>query len=73
MMFLTNYFDKVREAIEFIMAIGSLIGLFGLLYSVAWWHHTSKKGRGTLVSLFVVSLALIGICGLYTGIKYFRI
>ena len=73
MMFLTNYFDKVGEAIEFIMAIGSLIGIFGLLYSAALWNHTSKGGRGALISLLVVSIGLIGICGLYTGIKYFHI
>jgi len=72
-MLLTNYFDLISEAIEFIMAIGSLIGLFGLLYSAAMWTHTSKKGRGMLISLISASIALIGICGLFTGIKYFRL
>lgn len=72
-MMLVGYFDRVREAIEFIMAIGSLMGIFGLLYAAAWWHHTTAKGRGHLYRLIIVSLILIGICGAYTGIRYFRI
>ena len=70
---LVGYFDRVREAIEFIMAIGSLLGLFGLLYAAAWWHHTTPKSRGNLYRLIIVSLILIAICGAYTGVKYFRI
>lgn len=72
-MMLVGYFDIVREAIEFVMAIGSLMGIFGLLYAAAWWYHTTPKGRGQLFKLIIVSLVLIGICGAYTGIKYFRI
>lgn len=72
MMFL-EYFDQVKDGIEFLMALGSLLGLFGLLYAAAWWGFTSKKSRGKLFQLILASLVLIGICGLYTGIKYFRI
>lgn len=72
-MMLVGYFDRVREAIEFIMAIGSLLGLFGLLYAAAWWSHVGPKNRHQLYRLTVASLVLIGICGLYTGIKFFRI
>lgn len=68
-----GYFDRVREAIEFIMAIGSLFGLFGLLYAIAWWNLSGPKRRTNLYRLIIVSLILLGICGYYTGIKYFRI
>ena len=70
---LVGYFDRVREAIEFIMAIGSLLGIFGLLYALGWWNLSGPKRRGYLYKLIIVSLLLIGICGTYTGIKYFRI
>ena len=72
-MILVGYFDRVREAIEFIIAIGSLLGLLGLLYSAAWWYVTTPKGRGKLYKLIIISLILIGICGAFTGIRYFRI
>ena len=72
-MMLVEYFDRVREAIEFIMAIGSLLGIFGLLYAIAWWNLSGPRRRLNLYRLIIVSLILIGICGTYTGIKYFRI
>ena len=70
---LVGYFDRVREAIEFIMAIGSLFGLFGLLYGIAQWNISTPRRRAHLYRLIIASLILIGICGTYTGIKYFRI
>ena len=70
---LLEYFDRVKDGVEFLMALGSLLGFFGLLYAFAWWGFTSNKSRGKLYQLILASLVLIGICGLYTGIKYFRI
>ena len=72
MLFL-EYFDQVKDGIEFLYAIGSILGLFGLLYAAAWWGFTSKRNYRNLFTLVIASLILIGICGLYTGIKYFRI
>ena len=72
-MMLVGYFDRVREAIEFIMAIGSLLGIFGLLYAAAWWNFVGGGQKQNLYRLIVASLILIGVCGLYSGIKYFRI
>lgn len=69
----SDYFQKVAEAIEFLMALGSLLGIFGLLYAIASWFYVNPRARGKLYSLILVSLILISICGLYTGIKYFRI
>ncbi len=72
-MILLEYFDQVSDGIEFVMAFGSLLGLFGLLFSALAWQFTSQFNRGTIYRLILVSLILIGICGLYTGVKYFRI
>ena len=69
----SDYFGKVAEAIEFLMALGSILGIFGLLYAAAMWTHVTARSRGKLYSLILTSLILISICGLYTGIKYFRI
>ena len=55
------------------MALGSILGLFGLLYAAAWWNFAAKGRKQQLFRLILVSLILIGVCGLYTGIKYFRI
>ena len=72
-MILLEYFDQVSDGIEFVMAFGSLIGLLGLLFSALAYQFTSSRNRGTLYRLIAVSLILISICGLFTGIKYFRI
>jgi len=68
-----NYIDKVFEAIEFVMAVGSLLGIFGLLYAAAWWNFSTGKRKAMLLKLVVASLGLIVLCGLYTGIKYFHL
>jgi hypothetical protein len=71
-MLINNYFDKVLEAIEFLMALGSLLGIMGLLYAAACWTMSSGRQDNHL-KLLVFSLGLIVLCGLYTGITYFHI
>ena len=71
-MMLSNYFDSVKEGVRFLMALGSILGLFGILIScclIMSSHHDKSKYYG----LLVLSAILIAVCGLFYGLKYFRI
>ena len=54
-----NYTFEVAQGIEFLIAVGSIIG--------------TKRMRGTMIIVIIVSFVLLGVCGFSTGLKYFRI
>ncbi|MHA1491991.1 MAG: hypothetical protein ACTSRI_20345 [Promethearchaeota archaeon] len=68
-----DYFDKIAEGIEFIMALGSIIGLLGLIVGVLGVIFLGQFQRAKMARLILVSVVLLAICGLHAGIKYFRI
>ena len=69
---LFDYFDGIAEAIEFLIALGSLIGLLGVIYGFLMVIF-GDLSKSTAFKVISVSLVIIGVTGLYTGIKYFRI
>ncbi len=68
-----DYFDGIAEAIEFLIALGSIIGLLGLIVGILGWLFMGQFQRHKMIGVVVVSIILLGVCGLYTGVKYFRI
>ena len=70
---LFDYFDGIAEAIEFLIALGSIIGLLGLIVGILGWLFMGQFQSHKMIGVLVVSIILLGVCGLYTGVKYFRI
>ena len=70
---LFSYIDSVNEGVEFLIALGSIIGLLGVIFSILALLFGGARVRNTMVKVMIVSLILLVVCGLYTGIKYFRI
>lgn len=70
---LLDYFAEVGDAIEFLMALGSMIGLLGIIFGLIGMMVLGKLSRRSMIPLLVISVLLVAVCGLYTGIKYFRI
>lgn len=68
-----DYFDGIAEAIEFLIAFGSIIGLLGLIVGILGWLFLGQFQRHKMIGVIVVSIILLGVCGLYTGVRYFRI
>ena len=68
-----DYFDGIAEAIEFLIALGSIIGLLGLIVGILGWLFMGQFQRHKMIGVLVVSIILLGVCGLYTGVRYFRI
>ena len=69
-MIFSEYFTKVSEGIEFLIALGSIIGLLGLLLGLVMLLAGYRENG---VKLIIISLPIVAICGLYTGTNYFRI
>jgi len=70
---LLDYFDGIAEAIEFLLALGSIIGLLGLIVGILGWLFLGQFQRHKMIGVVVVSIILLAVCGLYTGVRYFRI
>jgi len=68
-----NYYESVGDGIEYLRALGSIVGMLGLIVSLIFFIFGSSRARGYFLGVMVTSFILVGVCGLYTGIKYFRI
>ena len=70
---LFDYFDMVNDGIEFLLALGSIIGLLGFIIGILGWLFLGRFSRHKMIGVIVVSLVLLIVCGINTGIHYFRI
>ncbi|KKM85148.1 hypothetical protein LCGC14_1291970 [marine sediment metagenome] len=68
-----DYFDGMEESIEFLVALGSIIGMLGIVVGILGWLFLGQFKRHKMIGVVIVSVILLAVCGLTTGIKYFRI
>ena len=72
-MLFEDYFSKFGEGIEFLVALGSILGLLGLIVGLLGAMTMSSRMKAKFYGLILVSIILLSVCGLHTGTKYFRI
>ncbi|MFO7797522.1 MAG: hypothetical protein ACQERB_12825 [Promethearchaeati archaeon] len=72
-MIYNNYFDMIGEAIEFLIAFGSIMGVLGLIIGVLGMMTLPRYKRSSMYFVLGISILLIAVCGLQTGMRYFRI
>jgi len=68
-----DYFEEVLGGIEFLIAVGSILGLLGLIIGMILLIWGGQRYRYKMIGVIVASIVLLAVCGLNTGIKYFRI
>lgn len=68
-----DYFEDVLEGIEYLIALGSILGLLGLLIGMILLIWGGQRYRYKMIGVIIASIVLLAVCGLNTGIKYFRI
>ncbi|TXT61048.1 MAG: hypothetical protein BAJALOKI2v1_50016 [Promethearchaeota archaeon] len=68
-----TYMESFHRGIELSIALGSILGILGLILGLigAIFSNSMRKEKFHLI--LIISFILIAICGLFTGIKYFRI
>ena len=72
MMVFYSYFEQVGKGIEFLIALGSIIGVLGFITGLIFFIFGGRM-RYKMTGVMIVSLILIAICGLSTGFNYFHI
>jgi hypothetical protein len=70
---LLDFFEGFMEGIEFLIALGSILGLLGLIVGFIFMIWGSSRMRGRMVGVIITSLILLALCGFNTGLYYFRI
>ena len=68
-----EFFDAVGEAINFIIALGSILGFLGLIIGILGWLFLGQFQRHKMIGVIIVSIILLAVCGTHTGLKYFHI
>ena len=68
-----TYFAKVLEGIEFIVALGSLIGFTLIIIAIVLLLLGGRYNKRAAYRLIIIGIILLAICGVNTGISYFRI
>ncbi|TFG24131.1 MAG: hypothetical protein EU532_12840 [Promethearchaeota archaeon] len=72
-MVLFDYFEDVANGIQFLIALGSVIGMLGFILGLTFFIFGSSRLRLKMLGVMITSIILISICGVHTGTKYFHI
>ena len=68
-----DYFEDVLEGFEYLIALGSIVGLLGVMFGLIFLIWGGQRYRNKMLGVSIASIVLLAVCGLDTGIKYFRI
>jgi hypothetical protein len=72
-MVLFDYVGEMLGGVEFLIALGSIIGLLGLIAGFIGVLVMPRFRRQNMIFIIIVSIILLIICGLDTGLRYFGI
>jgi len=72
-MIVFDYFEDVLEGFEYLIALGSIMGLFGFMIGIIFLIWGGQRYRTKMIGVIIASIVLLAVCGLDTGIKYFEI
>ena len=68
-----DYVDELFNGFEFIIALGSVIGLIGVIVGLIFIIWGGGRYKYKMTGVIIVSFILLGLCGFDTGIKYFHL
>ena len=68
-----SYFDAFEESLEFLMALGSIVGMIGFIAGLFGMLFLGQFNRSKMGKVIIISIILLAVCGFNTGMAYFRI
>lgn len=68
-----DYVESMFEGVEFLIALGSIIGLLGLIAGLIGMLVMPRFRRQNMFFLIAISIILLIVCGANTGLQYFGI
>ncbi|MBY9018892.1 MAG: hypothetical protein KGD66_08680 [Candidatus Lokiarchaeota archaeon] len=72
-MVIFDYFDDLGTGMEFLIALGSILGMLGLVVGFIVFIWGGGRLKKQMLGVIIFSIALLAICGLDTGVNYFHI
>jgi len=72
-MVIFDYVDDLGAGMEFLIALGSILGFLGLVVGFIVFIWGGGRLRKHMLGIIIFSIALLAVCGLDTGVKYFNI
>ena len=72
-MVIFDYFDDLGTGMEFLIALGSILGMLGLVVGFIVFIWGGGRLKKQMLGIIIFSIALLAICGLDTGVNYFHI
>ena len=72
-MVIFDYFDDLGSGMEFLIALGSILGFIGLVVGFIVFIWGGGRLKKQMLGVIIFSIALLAICGLDTGVNYFHI
>ncbi|MBD3253786.1 MAG: hypothetical protein GF383_01770 [Candidatus Lokiarchaeota archaeon] len=73
-MIYSSYFQRVTEGVEYLLALGSVLGLLGFVLGLIGFILGGSRVRGKMLFVMIASFVLMMVCGGYDrGLHYFRI
>jgi len=72
-MVILDYLDNLGSGMEFLLALGSILGFIGVVVGFIVFVWGGGRLRKHMLGVIVFSIALLAVCGIETGVKYFHI
>ena len=72
-MVLFDYFEDILQGFEYLIALGSLVGLVGFIVGLIFVVWGGSRLRYKMLGVTIMSLILLAVCGFSIGLKYFKI
>ncbi len=72
-MVLLDYIGDMMEGVEFLIALGSILGLLGLIVGLIGLLVMPRFRRHNMFYVIIISIILLIVCGVHTGLEYFSI
>lgn len=66
-----EYVSAMKNGVEFLCALASVVGLLGLVFGLIMFLLGGIQSRQSSIKIIVFSFIIVAIFGLQSGMKYF--
>lgn len=72
-MILQSYVEGFAEGLEFLMALGSIMGILILIAGLVGMLLMPSYKRNSMCLVLIIGVVLMLVCGVTTGLEYFGV
>lgn len=72
-MMIQSYADGFAQGLQFLMALGSIMGIFILIAGLLGMLLMPRYKRHSMCLVLIIGFTLLILCGVTTGLEYFGV